>query len=251
MRPTSPIVPVLAIAFGVLLDQSATAQSRSIAGARTTQSTPSLFGSNGPTSQSSLSGSRSGSSGSSSQLGTGGGMVAGTGLVTSTSNATSGFVGRNMTQPLPGEGMNGGTGGFSGQQSRSRNGRNSGTFQRSQSNEWNQGTNGRGFGTAGQQGLQGTAAKPPIQVRHRIGFTPPARSTATISESLGTRITGIAAQRPELTGLDVVVGDAGQVTLRGTVASEEAGRLAAALARLEPGVRSVVNETVVAAPAAQ
>ena len=45
------------------------------------------------------------------------------------------------------------------------------------------------------------------------------------------------------------VGDNGVVTLRGNVPSEEAKRLAAALVRLEPGVRTVNNETVVAGAA--
>jgi hypothetical protein len=47
-------------------------------------------------------------------------------------------------------------------------------------------------------------------------------------------------------GLAVDLDENGQLTMRGRVASDDAKKLATAIAQLEPGVRSVRNEMLVA-----
>ncbi len=51
-----------------------------------------------------------------------------------------------------------------------------------------------------------------------------------------------------LSGVSVVAGEAGAVTLKGEVSSDSDRRKAERLIRLEPGVRSVVNELTVKTP---
>ena len=218
----------------------APAQSRS---SQSSRSSPSLFGSSGPTSQSTLGGTRSRTQS------TGGGslgnvgMPTGSSLIESTSTATDGFVGLNNSQPRVGSG-----GGMTGQQrSRTRTGGRTNTFQRNQgtnrNEQFNQNDNG---GMGGRGGLGATQTQPKIQ--HRIGFSAPTRPATTISSTLQGQFAAIGERHPLLSGVTVEVGEGGNVTLRGSVPSAEAQRLAAALVRLEPGVRSVDDETVVASP---
>jgi hypothetical protein len=56
-----------------------------------------------------------------------------------------------------------------------------------------------------------------------------------------TRFEALATRRPDLAGVSFALDASGVARLRGSVASEEARRLAEALVRLEPGVRQVEN----------
>lgn len=81
----------------------------------------------------------------------------------------------------------------------------------------------------------------------RIAFDyTPATTTAAV-ERVTTKFTGIVERRPELAGVTFATDNDGNVILRGNVASKEVAQLAAALVRLEPGVRGVVNELDVTA----
>lgn len=98
-----------------------------------------------------------------------------------------------------------------------------------------------------QQGNQGNTTKQSntgrsnlkrARPQQRIAFTyPKANLVATqvlMSDRL-KRMTGVS-------GANASISDEGVVTLTGMVASDDSRKLAEALARLEPGVRSVVNE---------
>ncbi|MBW3540027.1 MAG: BON domain-containing protein [Planctomycetes bacterium] len=97
----------------------------------------------------------------------------------------------------------------------------------------------------GNTGTTGTQRV--IRPRQRIAFEVPRPSGSEIAGSLGTAFRTISSVRPELAGTTVTLDSEGVATLTGTVASERARRLAAAITRLEPGVRRVNNELTVAA----
>ena len=87
----------------------------------------------------------------------------------------------------------------------------------------------------------------------RLGFVPPPRPQADLKTTAATRFTSvsnragrIADTNPAFQGVEVAVADNGVVTLTGSVPSEAAGRLAANMLRMEPGVRTVKNELTVA-----
>jgi hypothetical protein len=84
-----------------------------------------------------------------------------------------------------------------------------------------------------------------VRPRQEIAFSYPQRSTTTISASLNGRIERIALRQPALRNVDVLVNEQGIATLRGRVDSEEIKKLAAIMARIEPGVRSIENELTV------
>lgn len=86
----------------------------------------------------------------------------------------------------------------------------------------------------------------PLRPTQRIAFDFDAATPSAAVERVTTQFAEIAESRPELAGITFAADDAGNVVLRGTVDSKEAAQLAAALVRLEPGVRSVVNELTVA-----
>jgi osmotically-inducible protein OsmY len=87
-----------------------------------------------------------------------------------------------------------------------------------------------------------------IRPRHMIAFAYQPRSPSEVSQLLKSRLENIAESNPEFTGITAEVGDDGQVTLIGHVASTDTCRLAEIVVRLEPGVRSVKNELTVKAP---
>jgi len=114
----------------------------------------------------------------------------------------------------------------------------------------------QGLQRAGQQGNrnggQSQSERLPLRPTLRVGFDyKPATATQTVSSpQFVSRFSGIAERRPQLANVNVASDEAGRVVLRGTVASKESKDLAAALLRLEPGVREVVNEVTVESPAA-
>lgn len=108
---------------------------------------------------------------------------------------------------------------------------------------------GQGNRGAGQTNTERFQMRPTL----RVGFEyAPTTATASVtSPKFVSRFNGITARRPQLAGVNISSDYEGRVVLRGSVANEDSKSLAAALLRLEPGVREVVNELTVAAPAAQ
>ena len=221
----------------------------------------SLFGSNGALSQSSAGGIRTngsngtafgsdnpfgsfgntGASFGNNQFGSGGGMQAGNNL---SGGQTTGNAFR--------------TSGANGQQ-QSVNGQNRNA--QGNANRLGQSGLGRGNNRLGQNGLgrggrnqnqninsigngQGNNAEPQAQVRIRpqISFNYSTRPTPTVNSAIQTQFTRITRRGSDFSNIDFELGDAGVVVLRGTVPSDQTARLAAALVRLEPGVRTVRNE---------
>lgn len=215
--------------------------------------TNSLFGTQGPVSQvgSDLRGSAVGTgttfgttSGTSVGL-TGqtvsGGLTGSSGLGGTTQAGTaSGFVGRNDNagrfvgdQRVGQQSQQGGTG---------RGRQTTGNF----GNRTGGGT-GRAFGDAqfGGPGGANQRSRRVIRPRQEIAFAYPQRPNASISDSLNTHFTRISQRDPRLVSVTVVIDEQGAATLRGEVDSLQTSRLAAIMARLEPGVRSVENELTV------
>ena len=83
----------------------------------------------------------------------------------------------------------------------------------------------------------------------RVAFTVQSRSMTTIKTSLDTRFSSLLTSRPQFRGVTIAVGKPGELTLAGQVPTAAAQRMAAALARMEPGVRKVNNQLTIAAAA--
>ncbi len=96
-----------------------------------------------------------------------------------------------------------------------------------------------------------------IRTRFRLSFVPSqALSIANVGTRLKKRLSRVAPRAETMSGTklrgataSVKAGAKGVITLRGTVGSQNAKRLAAALMRLEPGVRKVDNQLQVASAA--
>lgn len=115
------------------------------------------------------------------------------------------------------------------------------------------GGGGRGGAGGGGRGGQnngfggGGVQRPLIRPVHRIAFNFSPSTRATISTNLQSqfrRITRTNSLRG-MAGVNVNIGNQNRVTITGLVGSESDKKLAAALARLEPGVRGVINQLVV------
>lgn len=81
-----------------------------------------------------------------------------------------------------------------------------------------------------------------LRPRHRIAFTHEPRQAESISTLLQTRLGALPSP---LAGVDVTLDADGVATIRGTASTPHDANLAAALARLEPGVRRVDNQMTV------
>jgi hypothetical protein len=105
----------------------------------------------------------------------------------------------------------------------------------------------------------GTSSSRSIRPSLRLGFVPFIRPSADVGRSVGrsfsriaSRTTQIAETKPELRNVRIEPGQAGLLTLTGSVPTAAVKRLAANLLRMEPGVRKVQNNlTVAEAPAAR
>lgn len=104
----------------------------------------------------------------------------------------------------------------------------------------NRGNSNRG----GNNSSQSTSIRP--MQRIAFDFTP--RTSNTVEASLGSQVAALTAQGKLVGNVTVQAGENGRVTLTGEVASESERRKAELSAKLEPGVRSVVNELTVAPP---
>jgi hypothetical protein len=136
-------------------------------------------------------------------------------------------------------------GGQGGQGGRGQNGANG-------NNPNQQNANGGGFG-----GSTPVSPQRVIRPQMKVAFSAPSPMPAKTTASINNRFQKLAVQIPrgsanrgisnraELKGVTVQTPEAGEVVLKGTVATEDARRLAAIMARLEPGVRSVRNDITV------
>tara|TARA_B100000029_G_scaffold368498_2_gene362057 strand:- start:214 stop:909 length:696 start_codon:yes stop_codon:yes gene_type:complete len=109
------------------------------------------------------------------------------------------------------------------------------------------GGRGGGMGRFTMPGQAGrTNSRKRVRPRHRVAFTFSRTSTVAAQTSLRTRFADLIKRRPEFRGVEVTVAKAGEMRLTGKVPTESAGRLMAALVRMEPGVRKVYNDLTVA-----
>ena len=100
------------------------------------------------------------------------------------------------------------------------------------------------FGNQNQRSNQNSSANSNVKrvrPQQRIAFTYPRVNLTQTQVDMGDRLGRLA----KVQGGSTVVSDEGVATLTGRVASEDDKRLAEAMARLEPGVRSVKNDLVV------
>lgn len=112
------------------------------------------------------------------------------------------------------------------------------------------GLGGRGGqnGNNNQNFNQGNQAQNARRVRPqlKLGFAIPPMATPAVSNTLAVRLTAAQPSLGSIDNVNLKLDDAGVVTLTGRVESQDAKSLAAAILRLEPGVRKVVNELEVA-----
>ena len=167
----------------------------------------------------------------------GGGGGGNTGVQPSTGNqpifnAGDGSVGAQIGQnAFTGQGNNG----FVGSRNAGQATRNRTTPQFSQMGDSNVDPN-----TGNTGNVRTKRARP----QQRIAFTYPKANLALTQTKLSTRF----KQQSKVAGADTRISDEGVATLIGTVKDEDARKLAEALTRLEPGVRSIVNELKVEVP---
>jgi len=88
--------------------------------------------------------------------------------------------------------------------------------------------------------------QPVIRPQLRIDFNFQPRARASVSTSLDRVLQRYPAENVVGGPLDIIVGPDGTVVVSGMVRSEKAAALALALVRLEPGVRNVVDQLVIA-----
>lgn len=187
---------------------------------------------------------RSGNSGTSnSALGSGGNNLQGNPLSSggpgaaqlgqlSQSVGQNGFIGRNNN-----------SGQFVGNRNAGQQnaGRTATNFQRSGQRTTNQNRNNRN-----NSARQSQNSIRPVQ---RIAFSFRPRTAAVINSALQSQLQRLSVRSPRFRGISFKLQEQGQVVLRGVAASESARKLATALVRLEPGVRSVKNEMTIRSPA--
>ncbi len=147
----------------------------------------------------------------------------------------NGFVGRSATGQLNNQGRN---------TRQQRFGQNSGrNFGRGNRGNRDSDANGDMNGAAGA-----SAARMQIRPRHEVAFEYPRPGSNDVSSSLRSRVSDLSVRHPEFAGVQFKFDDtSGEATLSGTVKSERDAKLALAMFRQEPGVRSVRNELSVAA----
>lgn len=144
------------------------------------------------------------------------------------------FLGANTSGSFIGRATQGQTGNFNaGNQNRGANNRGGGGQ--------NQNLLSLLTGGGGNQGGQ-TSTAPAIRPRQKVAFDFPKPSPTRIQASYQKQLTGISRRYPQFQNIDLAPGAEGEVVLTGTVPTARDARLAANLARLEPGVRTVRNE---------
>jgi hypothetical protein len=201
--------------------------------------TTSQFGTRGPAGQigSNLTGSLVGQNTTfgSTLGGTGGQLFGGTQGGTLLGSSTSGFVGRSDN-----------AGRFVGDQ---RVGQQSGaaTGQRQFGNTGTGRTSQARLGNQASARGQGQAERHVIRPRQEIAFQYPGRDLSLLSGEVTVRFGRLVQSNASLQGVAIEITPQGAAVLTGAVADENSKKLAEILVRLEPGVRSVVNELTLAA----
>lgn len=225
------------ISFLIVLGLLGVASSSAFAQGRTgtTGTTGSSTSSSGNTSSASSASSATSALSSAASTGGGGGSSGGTGAQTAapvgnepTFNAGDGSLGAQVGQ------------GFTGRQNTGFVGnRNAGASnQASLMQQFNQ------FANQSQSNRNSSSSRssvPQPRPQLKIAFTSPQVNLAKTQIDLGDRLGRLA----KIQGAGTAISEQGVVTLTGIVGSEDSRKLAEALARLEPGVRSVKNELVV------
>jgi hypothetical protein len=221
-----------------------------------------MFGSRGPAGQigSNASGSpvgRSSTLGSSNSMGLSGQALSGSGMGFNSFGSQTSTMGNAATI---GQGafigrQDANTGRFTGNQqagqqgtNRSNTGRTArtgGARRTTNENNFNS-QNFQNFGNQGGRGNRsGSASRMNIRPQQRIAFSFPGRDATSIESTLDARFGSLASRQAGFEGVTVSSEADGVIVLTGEVDSEESRRLAAVVARLEPGVRSVRNELTV------
>ena len=222
----------------------------------------SLFGSNGPMNGSA--GLSTGSMGGTGSMSTSSAGMQSTGFPMSAFPATT-FPGPGMNAMGGNQGMMGGQmggQGMNGQQQTfigatngplvgmNRTGQNQNGMNRNnrQGQNRNQGIRrpGQNANQTNQTGAAGANQQRTIRPQLVVAFNPPRATVDKATNTLSTRFDKLSSR----TGLEgvTIASDEGRVVLRGEVDSASTSRLAAMLARMEPGVRSVKNELTVKGP---
>lgn len=91
----------------------------------------------------------------------------------------------------------------------------------------------------------GTQSRRVVRPRLQIAFNHTRPATTAVQTNLNTQFRRFQTSRPELENVQIQVGSDRNVVLRGRVNTENDKKLAAMLARLEPGVRKVKNELTI------
>jgi hypothetical protein len=117
-------------------------------------------------------------------------------------------------------------------------------------NQFQNRNNGRGRGGQNQNQNQAGGANNQQQRTIRpqlvVAFTTPTPTAELVAARLSTRMKKVPKDGFKNVTVEM---DGRKAILRGEVSSEEDSRMAAMMARLEPGIRSVKNELVVKTPA--
>lgn len=103
---------------------------------------------------------------------------------------------------------------------------------------------GRQSATTRGAGTTGRTRAEQLRPQHRVSFSFAPASNAAVSSSLRTQMRPLQSQG-RIRGVQFDLDGDGTLTLRGTAATAEDRELAAAVARLEPGVRRIDNQIVV------
>ena len=85
-----------------------------------------------------------------------------------------------------------------------------------------------------------------IRPRQKIAFDYDPPAPTVIRTAVTQQYRQLQTRRPGLEGVTIEIGEGHAAVLTGTVPDENSRKLAAALARLEPGIRSIKNELKVA-----
>lgn len=97
----------------------------------------------------------------------------------------------------------------------------------------------------GRNGSQAGTSRLVFRPKQRIAFSFPERESSSLAAALTAHFDRLSYRAPGLAGVNVVLDGEGAVTLKGVVDSAETKQLAAIMARMEPGVRTVQNELTV------
>lgn len=217
----------------------------------------SLFGNSGPRANSSTAGSTS-----SGRQSSGGGMQSASGAAGARSGGGGAAAGSGSSDAFQGPQLGetgdlsaqsvGRTGGFVGGASGGMVGdRLAGTTGATATQRPNFGALGSGGGSdfnSQNRPQQGASSTRNFRPRYRVGFeyTP---SASDVSVRTAATIGRLTSRNPALSGLEIVVDDAGMAEVRGTAPTAAARKLIENVVRLEPGVRQVTNLVVIAPPA--